>query len=533
MSPRSFRRRRGGFVLVLALGVLAIMTVLLVALLESGAHQVRGAQGDAATAREKMLADSAVAMVIGQIQQASTQPGQTWISQPGLLRTYDTTASRHPTACYKLYSAATMTDTTGNLGFLAGDVPADWNSAANQNLYTDLNEPQQTPGLAGEAIYPILDPAAIGSVQGVSSDAPHAVEMPVQWLYQLQDGTLGPASNGTKANPIVGRIAFWTDDDTCKVNLNTAGIGSPWNTPRANSTDDVAWLTTAPAVGEFSSYPGHPAMTSLLPVFGNGSGTLSAQMQQLLALTPRYAFGGSEFGTKPTTVDEIVPPRADRLYASVDELLFGTASTDGERQTGPITPAELEQTRFVLTARSVAPETTLLGEPRLAIWPVSDAPQDNTRTTPADRAVESAATVGARDYFYQRNNPLSATAELDPKTATGQSNAQFLADLVARGGWKLPGYGASFNQKYPGAHWTQLMLEITDFIRGLNAVDPAPKPFVPLHGRRQQRRGLRLHHSADDDLRLGRERGPVARAGSLPDALEPHAGFLCLRIWVR
>ena len=51
-----------------------------------------------------------------------------------------------------------MTDTSGTISFLAGDVPADWNSAANANLYTDLNAPQQMPAFLGATIYPILDP---------------------------------------------------------------------------------------------------------------------------------------------------------------------------------------------------------------------------------------------------------------------------------------------------------------------------------------------------------------------------------------
>jgi uncharacterized protein (TIGR02600 family) len=471
-------RSGGGFVLIIALGALAIMTILLLSLLRGASHQIRGAQSDAATAREKILADSAVALVIGQIGQASTQSGQAWISQPGLLRTYSaTTTTRAPSACYKLYSAASLVDTGGTLAFLANDVPADWNSTANQNLYTDLNTPQETPGLFGQPIYPILDPAAVTSVEGLSIDAGHGVEMPVMWLYELQDGTLGPAANATKANPIVGRIAFWTDDDTCKIDINTAGCGSPWNTPRVNSTDDVAWSTTQPANGEFSRYPGHPAMTSLIPVFGQGTAPFSPQ--QLLGLTPRYAWGGSQFGAQATTAGEIVAPAINRLYSSLDELCFGTGlSAGGQRQPNPLTPAQVDQARFVLTAHSESSETTLSGEPRIAIWPVSDAATDDTRTTAADRAIASAATVGTRDYFFQRHNALSATADLDTTTTWGASNTQLFNDLVARGSRNIPGYGTSFAQKYSGPEWPQLMLEILDFMRGLNAVDPSAPPMV-------------------------------------------------------
>ena len=470
------RRRRSGIILVVILASLALMTILLLALLHGSMHQVHAAESDISFAREKMLADSAVALVIGQIQQASTQPGQTWISQPGLLRTYDATASRKPTACYKLYSSAQMTDMSGTLDFLATDVPAAWNSKATQSVYTDLNAPQRTPGFQSRVIYPILDPAAVTNIEGLGIDEGHGVEMPVEWLYQFQDGTFGPAANGSKSNPIIGRIAFWTDDDTCKININTAGGGSPWNTPRVNSTDDETWSTNQPAQGEFSSYPGHPATTSLAGVFGAGVDPLSPE--QLLGLTPRYGFGGSQFGTQATAPGDTVPPKTDRLYASLDELCFGTSLNEsGQRQPNPVSPDQLDVARFVLTAHSQAPETTLRGEPRIAIWPVSDAPQDSTRTTAVDRAVQSAATVGTRNYFFQRHNAQSAMDDLD--AAVIPSNARLFNELVARGSVDLPGYGAHFAQKYSDAKWTQIVLEITDFIRGLNAVDPRPVPFIP------------------------------------------------------
>jgi uncharacterized protein (TIGR02600 family) len=480
-------------VLVMALVALAVMMILLLALFAGASHQIRGAQSDASLARERMLADSAVALVIGQIELASTQTNQAWISQPGLLRTYTTNAVRMPSACYKLYSTASLTnmlDTSGNLNFFSTDVPANWSSEPSQ--YTDLNSPAETTG--GESIYPILDPGALTNaanlaagtqVTGVSSDT-GAVTMPVAWLYQLQDGTLGPASNGTAANPIVARIAFWTDDETCKININTAGCGSPWNTPRVNSTNDVAWSTTQPAAGEFSAYPGHPAMTSLAVVFG----TNSYSPQQLLGLTPRYAWGGSQFGTQATTAGETVPTKMDRLYGSLDELSFSTNLTGAplQRQTNPVSAAQLEMARFVLTVHSESPETTLLGEPRVAIWPVADSTSAGApRITATDSAITNAATVGegttnARSYFFQRNNPLNPKDDFDPtvtNSAPTASNLQLFNDLVNRGNLNLPGYGATLSAKYPGAAWTQLVLEIVDFIHGINAVDPSPAPFVP------------------------------------------------------
>ena len=454
--------------LVITLAALGLGMLLVLGLLQLVFQQIHSGQSNPATAQEKMLADSAAALVMGQIEQASTQTGVTWISQPGLLRTYGASASRAPLACYKLYSSAQMIDVTGTLAFLTSEVPADWNSSANRNAYTDLNTPVQTSSFFGQVIYPILGPAALTSVEGVSIDVGHGTEMPVAWLYQFQDGTFGPASNGTKDNPIVARVAFWTDDESSKININTAGCGPGWNSPHANSSDDVTWSTRQPAIGEFSSYPGHPATTSLAPVFS------ALTPQQLLALTPRYGWGGSRFGTQTTMAGEKVSAKTDRLYGSLDELLFSSSLTNsGQRDMNPISTSQLNAARFVLTAHSQSPETTMLGEPRFAIWPVSDSAQDPTRTTATDRAVETAATVGTRDYFFQRHDASSATNDLSIS-----SNTQFFNDLVSRGGTSLPGWGTAFSTKYTGATWTQLMLEITDFIRGTNAVDPSASPFV-------------------------------------------------------
>ncbi len=465
-----------GFSLIVVLASLAIMSLLLIAIFSGNTRGVRFAQNEAAVARAGMLADSAAALVIGQIQQATMPAGQAWISQPGLIRTFAASNStRTPAACYKLYSAAQMTDTSGAMTFLAADVPANWNAPSNASVYTDLNAPVQN--LAGTNLYPILDAQAVTSVPGLSSDTGHAVEMPVAWLYQLQDGSLGPASAATATNPIMGRVAFWTDDETSKIDINTAGTPSPWNTPCTTSASDATCATTQPATGEFERYPGHPAGVALDGILGALAG------DSLLALTPRYDAGGSEFGTQTTTTASSIALKINRLYASLDELCFGPVlDTSGQRTTNPpgaaspILPSQIELARFVLAAHSHAPETTLLGEPRVAIWPVSNAPSDTTRTTAADRAVESDATLGTTAsgttaFYFQRQDATSPTTDLD-QTAS-PANYALYSNLVAAGSEQLPGAASTFAQKYPGTQWPQLMVEILDAIRGFNAVDPA------------------------------------------------------------
>jgi uncharacterized protein (TIGR02600 family) len=192
--------------------------------------------------------------------------------------------------------------------------------------------------------------------------------------------------------------------------------------------------------------------------------------------------GGSQFGTQPTTNGETVPAKLDRLYASVNELRYSTNITSGLRQTNAISASQLEMERFVLTAHSVAPETTLLGEPRIAIWPVADMNSASApEMTATDGAITNDATIGAdttnsRSYFFERHNAQSPTDDLN--TNIVPSNAQLFGDLVNRGNLTLPGYGTTLSAKYPGAEWTQLMLEIVDYIRSINAIDPSPAPFV-------------------------------------------------------
>ena len=149
-------------VLIMALVAIAVVTVLVLALLQGSALQTRSAQNSAVLAQEDLLADSAASLVEGQIAQAASYTNQTtWMSQPGLVRAYSLTNSanpRAPLACYKLYSTtnlAAMTDTSGSVAFMSADVPANWSS--QPALYVDLNTPAQTA--TAQIIYPIFDPA--------------------------------------------------------------------------------------------------------------------------------------------------------------------------------------------------------------------------------------------------------------------------------------------------------------------------------------------------------------------------------------
>ncbi len=246
--------------------------------------------------------------------------------------------------------------------------------------------------------------------------------MPVKWLYVLRDGTIvaptsvdpngllkftpqiDPSTGVSKGpkidNPIVGRIAFWTDDETCKININTASEPTFWDTPLVSSSPEASQQITGvanyqPNTNEFQRYPGHPFSVALSPVLGRLFGvkpsavstapyTLSpVNKTEIYKMIPRVSFGGSNSGTSPITGvngagSVPVTLDSDRLYSSVDELVF--SASNGMTLTNPrpvpttaVPNTALQRAKFFLTAYNRAPELNLFGQPRVCIWPIAQS----------------------------------------------------------------------------------------------------------------------------------------------------------------
>lgn len=518
-----------GVALVIVLAFLVIISALAVAFFSSVTTELQASRNYASVVTTRQLAESATSVVMGQVREATARENGAWASQPGMIRVYrdGSSVSDKADTFFKLYSSNNMTVTAGQIaGFdLAAEVPTSGTDAwySNRSLFTDLNEPVIIPATTGSATvkrYPIMDPAAIGTVEGfgITPDTgdPKSTErlarMPVRWIYVLQDGTLtvpksadptglnaswsGTTSVGktpAKDNPIVGRIAFWADDDSSKVNINTAAgfiappgqdetkyAGSYWDTPRTYSSFDAGTVDTStgvmtvpglaacqPAQHEFQRYPGHPATTSLGLVFKKNLTT-----EQLFKLVPRVLGGGSQGGTKqPLKASGALSLKKDRLYASVDELLFSPKMSGGIRTTSDsavgatsaITPDLLEKTRFFLTASSRAPELNLFGRPRMTIWPIDANP---FKRTPYDEIFAFCSTIGGKTFHFSRNDPNSAK-----KDATVGRNKLLYAYLQELTGKGVPGFGtADFKSKYTDDR-DQILTEILDYIRCINLKD--------------------------------------------------------------
>jgi len=351
-----YQNGRQGIALIIVLSMLVLLSGLLVAFLSTAQIERGSSYAYSNSTSARQIADSTVSFAIGQLRDATsnTDEQSTWSSQPGAIRTfsgklnssrkslrdgayYDGYSPGPKDSVYKLYSADRMKLSAAE--YVSTDLPEEveviekWKRDNPPKDYVDLNEPLviarrdiKPDGTIVEPRYPIIDPrAALSKTEApATGGAPSIVEgfdakleydenlklpsdtklpylpMPVKWLYLLADGTIGPSTLATEKNPIVGRTSFWTDDDTCKLNINTASEGTFWDTPSASSMQECGnygksgdipasqnglnLAASQPVQGEYQRYPGHPATTCLSPVLG--------WLWNLTPTTPIYPYAG-------------------------------------------------------------------------------------------------------------------------------------------------------------------------------------------------------------------------------------------------
>ena len=538
----SYARRRKGLALLTVVSVLVLATALLLALFSTTQTELQSTVAYSEGVMARAHADSAVNLVINQIQSASNQDEtvnglEIWTSQPGMARQYRENGTL--LRGNKLYSDSKMIATTERE--IIEDVPAsDWNE--RKDKYVDMNEPVVRPGsTAGSqrVYFPIIDPRAASleaerNVEGFSytnfangtsgaalngvvlpgggeNEVNQRLPMPVEWLYVLRDGSLGclddrgrfvgaTGQQPTRENPIVSRIAFWTDDESCKININTAGEGTNWDTPRLYHERDGEWARFQPMMYEYQRYPGHPAtvaMSSLLypgvdmnPMVSDTEKFEKARAykEKIYELMPKILPGGSQAGSvlvpvarpfKPTDFKNVQDALRERLFASVDEfLLRPDVDGSGERQeidlgdtgfwTGMKRSDVLERLRFFLTPRSRAPELNPFGLPKIAMWPLHRNKSADYRTV-FDQTIAYCATLGGRDYYFTRQDCTSQT-----ELSGIPRNMQLYNHLLAMMKEPIPGFGttasATFDNKY-GDNLQQILIEIFDYIRSTNLYD--------------------------------------------------------------
>ncbi len=519
--------------------MLVLMSALVIGFLSMVSTERAGANALAGSLEARQAAESAVNLVIAQIRDGTTsaEKGGTWASQPGTLRTYDDRGAGDQV--FKLYSAEKLRVPANEYDPLAdaGDLAALISTPTSlPDGWVDLNAPSlaQHADAAGQPVtvahYPILDPSAgrpfegrtapgsRGIVEGFacaevdipdSNDASGGAKVPVlplpaRWLYLLRDGIVGAAASATRENPIVARLAFWTDDECAKVNVNTASEGTYWDTPSYSSEIEAGRINASgnlisipeslnlavcqPVRNEFQRYPGHPATTSLSPVLrwlwpapprpGDPDVAFKEavyRMMPYVAHGPPTSLAGTRISTltadySGSTSTVKAPIDKDRLFATVDEFIFRADRTardeasPAEPEETPLadfTPDALEKVRFFLSAHSRAPELNLWSKPRVTIWPIH---ADPSRRTGFDELFAFCSTLAGRAYYCTRHDPTSATNDFSGRN---QEVYRYLRRLTDE---QVPGWDNSFARKY-GEDRDQILTEIFDYIRTVNLVD--------------------------------------------------------------
>lgn len=371
--------------------------------------------------------------------------------------------------------------------------------------------------------------------------------MPVKWLYVMRDGTMAAAedANGgkipgaTEDNPIIGRTGFWTDDDTSRLNINTASEGTFWDTPTASSEQEsgnvessgvlsspqsprtLALGASQPVRGEYQRYPGHPATTCLSPVLGwmwnimpkdaakpNRDATLIAMKDGLAQIAPFSPYGkkgqlplnppqstsmGGSYNPDPDADPNKDPQLAiatKRLYTTVDEMVFkqdrvtANAKDPTPLNSANITPESLEKVRFFLTANSRSPELNIFGRPRVTFWPVNA--KEELRTAYDDLFAFTSTLYkdpsGDRSkdntFYFTRYDAKSAANDYK-STAGGltQRNVEIMNYLRTLTGTKfpIPSFGGSFAGKYGEDEKEEVLALIFDYCRAVNLVDTSTR----------------------------------------------------------
>lgn len=564
-SNTCLTRRQRAFALVLVLAFLALMMVVLAALLNVTQSESQVMHTSAESSRARRMAENVVALATGQLRlaiepAANATSSKIWTSQPGAIRVHRATGELD--TLYKLYSAANMM--VEDEADLAADVPpANWQTRGDE--FVDLNAPEQ--GLDGLR-FPIIDPRAMSEaggdpVEGFSYETENApagtvssikvpdamrLPMPVRWIYMLQDGTLGtldadrrftaqkasetPGGNPQpvvpdKSNPIVARFAYWMDDESCKINVNTAAEGAFWDTPRADTPQERQLAVNQPTRLEYHRQPGHPAgvclSSFLLPGrrfhpsgFQSRMTPMSQDSVEDLWRIGRLWVAEQDSGTSeggmtfPTLLASMSVPRPrvrQQRYTEVNEIIFDDAIPPGGLAQNPgamrRTPQpffsrhpealnRLRQGGGFLTAHSAAPEVTLYGTPRITLWPVHQntpmpgaAPTGDDefrKYTAYDSAAVLASTLKDQRYLIQRAEPGNGAMDMD--IHSGGQNKKLLNYLRTLTDKPVPGWvGAgnnSFAAKYGADPVTgdrdSILISMLDYVRSTNFADGQLKP---------------------------------------------------------
>jgi len=203
-----------GSALVVSLIFIVLITIVLVGFLTTTGLERKTVKSHYGKVQADLYSSMAVSVAASRIAQATSSTSMWWISQPGRIAATP-------------FASSAMAPTT---------------------VFTDLSS-----GAASSAIENVsveLNPASLIQGSGVIEADP-AVSLPVQWIYVREDGsqTFSPSAAppySATQSPLVGRYAFWTDDESGRINVNTALSRTQPQNEAANHPSRLDLTTISP-----------------------------------------------------------------------------------------------------------------------------------------------------------------------------------------------------------------------------------------------------------------------------------------------
>lgn len=407
--------------LVMTVVILSMLLILTVGFLSTMRIEKGAAASYEESQRTKLVAQGAVAHAIdilrtnipepARISESwSTAPGENWAVNPGRLSIFKDSGPKF-------------------VALHTGEVQEAPNPNAPRDADSyDLNRPlpgQTTPMITGRMG---LDASNV------------APPMRVRWVNLPRD----PSASPSKENPLVGRYAFWIDDESSKINFNVA-LGKPAGT------------------GKFATQQQEGFMP---PLFDHGDTQISASG----AKTTAWALGRPQsinldvLFTKPNQLlaDKLLAHTFLHGFARYPEAIMDYINV-------PSPQTWFDENKFNLTPYSRAPEFNVFGKSRFftTLIPLSLEAGPNYQMPfifdPANRFAGNPNEVlhlNALLGSFGFGNEADGDEEGGPVSYSNLANrAQMdaLYDYLSR---PWPGYGGSFVEKYGDKESWQIALNM-------------------------------------------------------------------------
>lgn len=420
--------RNSGIALLITLAFIVLVTVLVVGMAGSMRMDRPAASSHFEATRAELYAQTAVEKVVSTLRVQTADPSRNWMSQPGQLVVANSGSNN-----------------------LQTPIPLSSGTFSGALLPAYLQPPNLNPGSSRDSATHLItdrtDPA----------DPNQAIEMRVKWIFVRKSGVLDTAElprTDDSNDPIIGRYAYWADDESSKVNYNLA-----WgrNTSPANSNP-----------------PGHPSKINLTALTGMTSTFADAIHNFIVEGVTAGGLNCNFFNT---------PAEAWRINADVAGIL--------------------QSNKFEVTHYNHDPNTTFFNEPRIVL---------TTRPDYAGWTYKGGTWVGVNGLSGSAGRPLylrilknegtDTTPPDDPGTAFVHNRAvtpwrlessldytkisetiNVLCErYMKRRDWPMVSGSGSIQDKYylgNERRLAQLAVNIIDYVRSKESTLPLVEPLRP------------------------------------------------------